>query len=209
MSKYKAEPEDGPALTRKLDRGYTKYARLYDLAVKALPIWKKWLNECLPLLRGPRVLEASFGTGYLLTQYAGAFETYGIDYNWRMVETALFNLRKKGLDARLVRASIEDLPFADGYFDTILNTFAFSGYPHADKALLEMKRVLKKDGQIVLLDFDYPEDANRFGTALTQLMSNGGDIIRKMDPIFERHGFQFTKRTIGGWGSVQLYIAKT
>jgi methylase of polypeptide subunit release factors len=43
-----------------------------------------------------RVLEVSFGTGYLMTQYAGRFETHGVDINGRMVATAKENLLSTG-----------------------------------------------------------------------------------------------------------------
>ena len=71
--------------TEQYDRFYTSFAKVYDGAVKILPFWKRWLKATLPHIQGPRVLEVSFGTGYLLMQYAGQFETYGIDYNERFV----------------------------------------------------------------------------------------------------------------------------
>ena len=94
---YLSEPEDAYAYTNQLDKAYTKYAKAYDVAVKLFPVWKTWLKRALPHIEGKRVLEASFGTGNLLLQYASRHESYGIDYNARMVEIAKNNLSKKGI----------------------------------------------------------------------------------------------------------------
>ena len=67
---YSNEPENSIEHTEILDRGYSKYAKAYDLAVKLLPGWKTWIRTVIPYIEGNRVLEASFGTGYLLLEYA-------------------------------------------------------------------------------------------------------------------------------------------
>ncbi len=143
---YSREPEDSIAYTRALDKGYSKYAKVYDTAVKLLPIWKTWIKTVIPHIEDGRVLEASFGTGYLLMQYANHYDTYGIDFNNEMVEIARQNLARKGVKATLQWANVEDLPFPDNYFDTIVNTMAFSGYPNGERAMSEFHRVLKKGG---------------------------------------------------------------
>ncbi len=92
---HSPEPKDADACTKHLDEEYSRFARVYDLAVKLLPVWKTWIKSALPHIRGPRVLEASFGTGYLLMHYADEFETHGIDFNDKMVEVARANLGRK------------------------------------------------------------------------------------------------------------------
>lgn len=67
---YSKEPENSIEYTKKLDKGYSKYAKCYDIAVKLLPFWKTWIKTVIPYIEGNRVLEASFGTGYLLMRYA-------------------------------------------------------------------------------------------------------------------------------------------
>jgi hypothetical protein len=63
---YSKEPQYPIEYTRNLDREYSKYAKLYDISVKLLPIWKAWIKSAIPYIEGDRVLETSFGTGYLL-----------------------------------------------------------------------------------------------------------------------------------------------
>ena len=85
---YSREPENSIEYTKKLDKEYSTYAKVYDVAVKLLPVWRTWIKTVIPYIEGNRVLEASFGTGYLLMQYANNYETYGIDFNNNMLEVA-------------------------------------------------------------------------------------------------------------------------
>lgn len=207
MPYYSEDPEDPRAFTERFDRLYTRFARAYDLLVKTVPLWRKWLLQALPELIGPRILEVSFGTGWLMTQYAGEFDVHGIDLNHRMVTIARANLARDGLSASLQQGSVESLPFADGTFDTVLCTMAFSGFPNAQIALTEMVRVLRPNGRLVLIDINYPADQNRLGTALTSLWIGSGDLIRDMRKLFDDNALTHTDREIGGWGSVHLYVA--
>ena len=56
---YVDEPEDGERFTQEFDQFYTAFAPFYDLTIKVLPFWRRWLDAVLPHLRGPRVLEIS------------------------------------------------------------------------------------------------------------------------------------------------------
>jgi ubiquinone/menaquinone biosynthesis C-methylase UbiE len=124
-----------------------------------------------------------------------------------MVEITRKNLEREGIEAHLEQANVESLPFEDEYFDTIVNTMAFTGYPDASKAMSEFHRVLKPDGRLILIDFAYPRNGNRPGVFLTRLMEKAGDIIRDMGEIFREFGFDYTDQEIGGFGSVHLYVA--
>ncbi len=205
---YSNEPDDKEQFTQKLDRVYTSVARIYDLAVKVFPVWKSWLKQALPHIRGPKVLEVSFGTGYLLAQYADRFETHGIDYNQKMVSVASDNLKKKGISAELQQGNVESLPYADETFDCIVNTMAFTAYPDGRKAMSEFRRVLKKGGRLVLIDVDYPADRNWLGMRMIRFWVALGDILRDMGAMFRQFDFEYTDREIGGFGSVHLHVAE-
>jgi ubiquinone/menaquinone biosynthesis C-methylase UbiE len=202
------EPSNPAEFTREWDRVYTSIARPYDLAVRYLPVWKTWLQRALPHIEGPRVLEVSFGTGYLLSRYADRFETHGVDYNRAMARTAQRNVRRAGSAAELVQADVEHLPYADSTFDTVVNTMALSGYPDGLAALSEMKRVLRNDGRLILIDFAFPPDQNWLGTKVAALMERSGDILRDMGKLFDACNLDYTDESIGAWKSVHLYVAR-
>ena len=86
--RYSTEPEDPQAFTAEFDRFYTQLARLYDWAIKVFPIWRRWIFHVLPHVEGPRVLEISFGTGYLLDRYPGELEVFALEYNQQMITAA-------------------------------------------------------------------------------------------------------------------------
>jgi ubiquinone/menaquinone biosynthesis C-methylase UbiE len=205
---YSSEPEDGAQFTRELDRMYSLFAGAYDVAVKVLPVWKTWLRHALPHIHGPRVLEVSFGTGYLLTQYADRFETDGIDYNEKMVSVANANLKKRGIEARLQQGNVESLPYPDGAFDCIVNTMAFTAYPDGGKAMSELHRVLRTGGRLVMIDVGHPADRNWLGMRMVRVWVALGDIIRDTGAMLRRFGFEYTEREIGGFGTVHLYVAE-
>lgn len=204
--RYSTEPADPEEFTRRFDRFYSRFARVYDMLVKRGPIWKSWLAHALPHVRGPRVLEVSCGTGYLLTQYAGRVQASAIDLNARMVEITNKNLRRAGLAADVQQADVEGLPYADETFDTVVNTMSFSGYPNGRAALAEMSRVLKPGGDLVLIDVGYPDDENQMGTLLAELWRRSGDLIRDMDVLLREAGFDYQEEAIGGFGSIRLYV---
>ncbi len=209
VPRWSNEPADRRSFTQKNDRVYTRFARWYDLAVKALPIWKTWLARAIPHARGPDVLEVSFGTGYLLTRLVREtrWRIVGVDYNRRMAQVARRNLGRRNLQAHLACADVAGLPIADGRFDTVLSTMAFSGYPDGRTALAEMVRVLKPQGRIVLIDVGYPDNGHWLGCRLVELWKRTGDIVRDLAPLFAEQGLTHEREHIGGFGSVHLYVA--
>jgi ubiquinone/menaquinone biosynthesis C-methylase UbiE len=205
---YSRDPADPWAYTLRNDRRYTRFASLYDLVVKAFPLWRCWLGHAIPAIRGPRVLEVSIGTGWLLTQYAGRYQTDGVDVNPRLLEVARRNVARAGVQADLRLADVEALPYPDATFDTVVNTMAFTGYPNGVLAAAELARVLKPGGRLVLVDINYPRDGNRLGTALVErLWKPAGDLIRDIPALLSGAGLHVRDEEIGGWGSVHHYLA--
>ena len=125
-----------------------------------------------------------------------------------MVKIAQNNLSRRNIRATLQQANVEDLPFPDEYFDTVINTMAFTGYPDGERAMSEFYRVLKKGGKLLIMDFDYPSDRNFLGYMLTKLMESGGDTLKNISKILQKFPIEFDEKEIGGYGSVHLYIAK-
>ena len=205
--RYSREPDDPRAYTDAFDRWYSRFARPYDVAVKVLPVWRRWLRQALPLIQGPRVLEVSFGTGWLLTQYADRFDTDGVDLNEDLVAVARRNLVRAGVRARLRQGAVESLPYPDATFDTVVNTMAFTGYPDGARAAAELARVLRPGGRLVMVDIAHPQDDNPVGTSLVTLWERAGDLIRDTPSVLRAAGFSVVDEEIGGWGSVHRYLA--
>ncbi len=202
------EPKDPKTYTRNFNTFYSYFSGVYDFLVKHTHFWQILVARAIPNIQGPRVLEVSFGTGWLISQYATRFDTYGIDLNAKMIHITSHNLREAGKTAQIQQANVEALPYRSESFDTVVNTAAFSGYPRADIAMSELHRVLKPEGRLVLIDVGFPKDGNWLGHALARFTVATGDILRDMGPIFIRNGFVFHEELIGGFGSMFLYIAQ-
>jgi SAM-dependent methyltransferase len=91
-----------------------------------------------------RVLEVGCGRGELAERLLQAgLEVVACDQSERMVELT----RARGVDARV--AEVQDLPFPDGTFDVAVANFMLYHVPDVDRALAELRRVLRGGGRLV------------------------------------------------------------
>lgn len=200
--RYADVPSDRKEYTDRMDKIYTRWTKAYDKFIRVFPPWRKWLESVMPYIRGTKLLEVSFGTGYLLTQFPNNLEVSGLDYNKDMVEWA----RAKNTGAVLVQGNVENMPYPDASFDTVVNTMAFSGYPDGDRALREMLRVLKPGGRLLLLDYDYPPDGNLVGYLVVRFIEKCGDLMKDIGRMIDKTGCGYQRKYIGACKSVQLFI---
>ncbi|MBF0518741.1 MAG: class I SAM-dependent methyltransferase [Nitrospirae bacterium] len=70
----------------------------------------------------------------------------GVDYD----ADAMRDIRKKGIDAPLVRADITRLPFPDQSFDVVTSTNAFEHFYYIEVCIEEIYRILKNDGVLAV-----------------------------------------------------------
>lgn len=135
---------------------YDTWARLYDL------LWRRYMNRTLPVVQetagvqpGETVLDLACGTGELLRRIGehtpGAKRT-GVDLAAKMVERARAKLAD-GPNVRIEQADAHDLPFAADTFDVIVSSSTFHYFTHPRTVLTEVRRVLRPDGRLVLLDW--------------------------------------------------------
>jgi ubiquinone/menaquinone biosynthesis C-methylase UbiE len=146
------EPKNPKTYTANFDVTYSRFSGIYDFLARHTSFYNAWLGPAIPYIQGPRVLEISFGTGWLITRYAKRFETYGIDLNEKMIQITSRNLLAAGITIPLQRANVEAIPYRSETFDTVVNTMAFSGYPRAHRAMSEIRRVLKPGARLILID---------------------------------------------------------
>ena len=55
---------------------------------------------------------------------------------------------------KFIQGQAEDIPLPERYFDKVVASASFHHFSDQDKALEEMKRVLKPDGKIIILEID-------------------------------------------------------
>ena len=131
-----------------------------DLACGVKAVTKQ-REKVVPAARG-HVLEIGIGTGRNLPHYNTALvdELTGLDPELAMHRLAKKRLQKAGLAANLVGLDAEAIPLDDNSFDTVVCTYTLCTIPDPVAALLEMKRVLKPDGELLFCEHGKAPDAN-------------------------------------------------
>ena len=98
-----------------------------------------------------RVLEIGIGSGMNLPFYADrASEILGLEPHPKLLEMAS---QKSGRDrVRLIGGSAESIPVDDASIDTVVTTWTLCSVPDVATALSEMRRVLRRDGRLLLVE---------------------------------------------------------
>lgn len=125
-------------------RLYDELAWAYDLAswLVSLGRWSGWRQRALDYVVGQRVLEVGFGTGELLLELGRRdCEVVGLDLSPAMHRVTARKLRRQGVEIPRVCASVRSMPFADGWFDSIVSTFP-ADYILEETTLCEVARLL-------------------------------------------------------------------
>lgn len=98
------------------------------------------------------VLEVAVGTGRNFGLYPANTRLTGIDLSPRMLEIARARARAIGREVDLREGDAQALQLPDEAFDSVVCTLSLCNIPDDRKALAEMKRVLRSNGRLVLLD---------------------------------------------------------
>lgn len=130
----------------------------YDLFMKTLEplLIKKWRQRLWQLVKGPRVLEAGVGTGLNIAYYKPYHQITAIDINESFLKRARKKVRNGPVQVELITGDVRNLPFPAATFDSAVTTFLFCQLPDPLPGLKEMKRVLKPNGKLLLLEHVRP-----------------------------------------------------
>ncbi len=102
-----------------------------------------------------RVLDLATGTGDLALELArqGVPTVIGIDFSQEMLSAAAVKVRDARVPAiRLGRGDAMRLPFASDTFDALTVAFGLRNLPDYGDAIVEMARVVKPGGRVVILE---------------------------------------------------------
>jgi ubiquinone/menaquinone biosynthesis C-methylase UbiE len=141
---------------------------LFNYSTLVDPVLKE-VRTCVAGLSGieagDRVLDVCCGTGEQVFHYEqkGASAT-GVDQEPNMIELAEKNRKRWGFKSTFRVASATELPFPDGYFDCASISLGLHEMERDERnrAVSEMKRVVKKKGVLMFIDFQVPLPKNLF-----------------------------------------------
>ena len=133
---------------------WDRWAKRYDTAMSAdRKIYEKLTDRMKKsLTRNMSVLELACGTGLLSVQLAGSVKMMeATDFSEDMIRQA----KAKKNSSRL-HFSVQDataLPYTPKTFDAVIISNALHIMPDPEKALSEIRRVLKQDGMLIAPTF--------------------------------------------------------
>lgn len=130
---------------------------------------------------GLQVLEIGCGSGAFTTFAARAAGETGKVFALDIEEKMLAQLKKKLArnenqdikNIELVNKSAYELPFPDNSIDVIFTVTVFQEIPDKNKALSEMKRVLKPDGILAITEW-FPDPDYPFKSTTVKMATNAG-----------------------------------
>ena len=152
------EKDKAKAVRGVFDSVASKYDVMNDLmSVGMHRAWKAYTVLVANVKPGQRVLDIAGGTGDLALAFAPKVGATGqvvhTDINEAMLREGRDRLLNTGVSLPTLACDAEHLPFADDYFDLVTVAFGLRNMTHKDAALLEMNRVLKPGGKLLVLEF--------------------------------------------------------
>ncbi|ADQ45180.1 Methyltransferase type 11 [Caldicellulosiruptor kronotskyensis 2002] len=200
--------------TEIIRKRYDRAAKYYD-AVESM-MEKKWFSQWRKLLfsfvKGPKVLEVGVGTGKNMPYYNQDWEMVAIDFSPKMLERAKERAAKLNLQVDLRLMDVQHLELSDNSFDTVVTACVFCSVPDPILGLKEIRRVLKGDGVLVMLEHvrSKKEPIGKIMDMLNPLVVGiyGANINRNTVENVKKAGFEIVEEKNLLSDIVKLIIAK-
>ncbi len=188
----------------KIGSVYDKIAPIYDIWGKLTESHAR--NRAIELSEikdGQTILEVAVGTGlafYEIVKRNPNGTNIGIDLSQGMLEKAIKRVSQLSeANYSLDVDTAFDLSVEDESVDTLVNNYMFDliSFEDMDKILLEFRRVLKKDGKLILVNMT---EGERFGSKMYDFIYNispktmGGCRGVKLTERLQQHGFKVEVR---------------
>ena len=153
------------------------------------PMYEEWVNEIQKSESG-KILDVGCGNGNLFALLPDEkYELFGVDFSENMIMEAKDKCREK---ASFLVADAEKLPFDDDTFNIIVCNASFHHYIHPDIVLMEMQRVLKEGGKLLIGDPYFPTPVRPMINLLTKFSPEGDHHFygkSEMKKLFIKNGF--------------------
>ena len=171
-----------------------------------------WAYNAFPLLVvvAGSVLEVGAGTGANLPLYGRSAHTTLIDIK---SDRLLLARQKSGrVETPVACADAQKLPFASNQFDAVVGTLVFCSIPQPELALAEIRRILRPNGRLFLLEHTrgHGPISRRFTDWLQPLwfvLQGECHLNRETAVTVQNAGFNIEHSTIHGRGLLQMIKA--
>lgn len=169
-------------LNETIKRRYNRISAFFD--VMDMMIKTDWRKKLLSQVKGS-VLEVGIGTGANLPYYPENISLTGIDFSPGMLRFARKKAEMLNISLALLEMDAQNMDFPDDTFDFVVTSCVYCSVPDPVAGLKEMRRVVKPDGKVLMLEHMRSENP-AIGKAMDWL-----------NPIFVRMiGANINRRTL-------------
>ena len=145
------------------DRISPKYDALnHLLSFNIDKVWRRKTAKEVAKSHPKTILDLATGTADLaiaLAKRNPQAHIIGLDISEKMLDIGKTKIEKQGIEnqVELHFGNAAELPFEDNDFDAVTVAFGVRNFENLEKGLADISRVLKPQGQAVILEFSMPE----------------------------------------------------
>ena len=171
--------------------------------------WRRALAQSLRLRSEALVLDMATGTGEVaieICKHYPSARVVGVDFSPKMLTIGQKKVRHRGLYER-IHMSLGDgrqLPVKSDFFDAATIAFGIRNIEEREQALAEFNRVLKPGGQLLIMEFDIPDDA-LLGTIyrlyFDHIMPSLGNLLSRTD-----YAYSYLATSVHGFPSANDFL---
>jgi demethylmenaquinone methyltransferase/2-methoxy-6-polyprenyl-1,4-benzoquinol methylase len=217
MRRSDSKPDiDGCKDPSNIRRLFEGVVHCYDLlnSVLSLGLHMKWREEALryaDMREGMRVLDLCTGTGDMaigaFRRINGRGTVAGLDFCDKMLQRAISKYPGSlypGLS--FLEGDALNTPFADNCFDTVTVAFGLRNLAEPERALQEIRRVLRLNGRLVILDFTRPAGSIKshiYGICRKYIVPAVGGIVSG-----NRGAYQYLSDSIDSFDTIEELVCR-
>ncbi len=166
MSK-KIIPYQNSDLSKKgqVEKMFNNISKEYDILNRVISFgidvsWRKKIVKILKSKNPSMILDVATGTGDLAIAMVetNAKKIIGLDISKGMLDVGIEKIKDKNLNHTIdmVIGDSENLKYEDNFFDAVTVSFGVRNFESLDSGLIEIFRVLKPNGSLVILETSNP-----------------------------------------------------
>lgn len=145
---------DNLIASRQTIKRYNRIAPVYDLTEWFVEkaAFQAWRKKLWSQVEPGKILEVGVGTGKNIPYYPFESDVTAIDISEGMMSSAKKRAKEASEPVELQMMDVQSLSYPDNTFDSAVATFVFCSVPIPIAGLRELKRVVKPEGDIWLLE---------------------------------------------------------